>query len=51
MPDGDEQLAGDGHEDFHLVLLADLGLMVGEAAEEAVLRPACSPGTLNDGLA
>ena len=51
MPDGDEQLACDGHEDFHLVLPADLGLVVGEAAEETFLHPACSPGALYDGLA
>ena len=51
VPDGDEQLACHGYEDFHLVLLADLGLMIGEAAEEAVLGAACSPCTLNDGLA
>ena len=51
MPDGDEQLACDGHEDFHLVLLADLCLVVGETAEEAVLRPACPPCALDDGLA
>ena len=42
MPDGDEQLAGHCYEDFHLVLLSDLRLVEGEAAEEAVLCPACS---------
>ena len=51
MPYGDEQLSGYCHEDFHLVLLADLCLVVGETAEEAVLRPACPPCALDDGLA
>ena len=51
MPYCDEQLACHSHEDLHLVLLPDLRLMEGEAAEEAVLRPACSPCALDDGLA
>ena len=51
MPYGYEQLAGYGHKHLHLVLLADLGLMIREAAEEAVLGAAGSPGTLDDGLA
>ena len=51
MPDGNEQLACHGHEDFHLVLPSDLCLMEEEAAEEAVHVAACSPCALYDGLA
>ncbi len=51
MPYCDEQFACYCHEDFHLVLLSDLRLMEGEAAEEAVPGPACSPCTFDDGLA
>ena len=50
MPYGYEQFACYSYEDFHLVLLADLCLMEGESAEEAVLCSACSPCTLDDGL-
>lgn len=50
VPDGYEQLARHSHEDFHLVFLADLCLIVGETAEEASLSPARSPGALNDRL-
>ena len=50
MPYGYEQFACYSYEDFHLVLLADLCLMEGESAEEAILRTACSPCTLDDGL-
>ena len=51
MPYCDEQLACHGHEDLHLVLLADYGLAVGEAAEEAVPGAAGRPCALDDGLA
>ena len=51
MPYGDEQFAGDCHEDFHFVLLADLGLMVRETTEETIFSTTCSPCTLNDSLA
>jgi len=51
VPYCDEQLAGHRHEDFHLVLPADYGLVVREPAEEAVLCPARSPCALDDGLA
>ena len=51
MPYGDEQFSGYCHEDLHLVLFANLCLMVGEAAEETVLGTTCSPCTLDDGLA
>ncbi len=47
---GDEQLSCHCHEDFQLVLLADLRQSVGEPAEEAVLGAACSPCALDDGL-
>ena len=50
MPYGYEQFARHRHENLHLVLLANLCLMEGESAEEAVLGPAGSPGTLDDGL-
>ena len=50
MPHGDEQLSGHCHEDFHLVLLADYRLMIGESTEEAVLGAACSPCALDDCL-
>ena len=44
-------MRGHCHEDFHLVLLADLCHAVGEPAEEAVLGAACCPCALDDGLA
>ena len=46
----DEWFSVDGHEVFHLVLLAYYYLMIGESAEEAVLGSFCSPGALDDGL-
>ena len=50
MPYGYEQFACYCYEDFHLVFLSDLRLVEGEAAEEAILRAAGSPCTLDDGL-
>ena len=51
MPHGNEQFTRNSHDDFHFVLPADLRLMVGETAEEAVLGTACSLGAFYDSLA
>ena len=50
MPYGNEQFTCYCYEDFHLVFLSDLRLVEREAAEEAILRAAGSPCTLDDGL-
>ena len=47
VPHGDEQFARHGDEDFHFVFPADLGLMVGEPAEEAALRATRAPCALD----